>query len=121
MEIITHIDQVLPLIGEIGLFQLLYIGILCLITIPATFQTLIIYFVADNPAWRCVANSTLCTLKEPAITSTMTDLYKKRCSMLRSEWEYVKEDLYSVVTEVNFKIFFIDFVAFFIQFINVEL
>ncbi|XP_066936713.1 solute carrier family 22 member 15-like [Clytia hemisphaerica] len=101
MEIITHIDQVLPLIGEIGLFQILYICILCLITIPATFQTLIIYFVADNPGWHCVANSTTCTLKEPVITSTMTDLYKTRCSFLRSEWEYVEEDLYSVVTEFD--------------------
>jgi len=101
MEIITHIDQVLPLIGELGLFQILYIAILCIITIPASFQTLIIYFVAHNPPWRCHVNSTVCTFTDEEITSSKSSLYNKRCQMARSEWEFVESDLYSIVTQVS--------------------
>ena len=99
MEIITHIDQVLPLIGELGLFQILYIGILCLLTIPATFQTLIIVFVAHNPAWECVTNSTVCTFKGE-VSKPSDSRYKLRCKMDRAEWRYVENKEYSIVTEV---------------------
>lgn len=98
MEIITSIDQILPLIGEFGLFQFLYIGILCILTIPATFQVLIIYFVAHNPAWECVTNSTVCTFNG-AVSKPSDSRYKLRCKIPRSEWKYVEGDYYSIVTE----------------------
>ena len=101
MEIVNHMDQVLPLTGELGLFQLLSIAVLCLISIPASFQTLIIYFVAHNPAWRCHVNSTKCIFADE-VTSSDKALYNLRCrsDWQRSDWEFVEGQQYSIVTEV---------------------
>ena len=99
METTKNIDETLSIIGELGLHQLLTVAVLCFLTIPTSFQALIIYFVADNPTWRCVANSTVCTF-EGEINSSNTEDYGYRCRLERQEWEYSEQPKYSIVTEV---------------------
>ena len=95
---VNNIDQTLPFIGELGIYQILVISIFCLITIPGTFQGLIIYFVAANPAWKCVSNSTICTM--PGSFEAEGKNYTMRCSMPRSQWRFVEDYDYSIVTQV---------------------
>ncbi|XP_002155168.1 organic cation transporter-like protein isoform X1 [Hydra vulgaris] len=97
MKTLNNIDETLPFIGEIGIYQIIVIGIFCLITIPNTFQSLIIYFVAANPAWKCVENSTFCTLT--GIFKSGDKNYTMRCNMPRSEWKFVEDYEYSIVTQ----------------------
>ena len=99
MQISKNIDEIYPLIGELGLHQLLTLLILCLLVVPATYQNLIIYFVAHNPSWKCVSNSTRCEAKG-VINDSNTEWYEHRCDLDRHEWEYVQNLKYSVVTEV---------------------
>ncbi|XP_002154920.2 solute carrier family 22 member 15 [Hydra vulgaris] len=97
MRNLNNIDETLPFIGELGLYQIIVIAIFCLITIPGTFQSLIIYFVAANPAWKCVENSTICKLVGTFESGDKN--YTMRCNMPRSEWKFVEEYEYSIVTQ----------------------
>lgn len=100
MQIIGYIDQVLPLVGEFGLFQFIYLLILCLLIIPCSFQAFITYFIAYEPPWQCRVNSTVC--KVPGIVTTLSPDYKFRCEIGREEWEYTEGKYFSVVTQVSF-------------------
>ena len=100
METISDIDHLLPLIGELGLYQILVIGSLSLTMVAATYQMLIMYFAVYNPSWQCVNSSLVCNMTG-AITSAMKTKYSKRCNMERKEWEYTEAPKFSVVTEVS--------------------
>ena len=93
------IDQVLPHVGEFGLFQILLEGILSISYVPATYQILIVYFTAYNPAWQCVKRGNSSCKLNGTFTSSSKD-YEKRCNMPRSDWEYTQPKDYSIVTQV---------------------
>jgi len=99
MVLVATVDEVLPLIGGFGLHQAITLAIFCVLTIPSSYQALIIYFVADNPTWRCVVNSTICKLKGEIKSSDKH--YEHRCKIERIEWEYTEDQPYSIVTEFN--------------------
>jgi OCT family organic cation transporter-like MFS transporter 4/5 len=52
------------------------------------------YFLAAQPNWRCVRNSTVCIDKSSSYPSTNHE----RCKMVRTEWEYIAERDYSLST-----------------------
>lgn len=93
------VDDVLEKIGSFGLYQ---IRLICLLSVLEWFvsgyQTLLMTFIAAEPGWRCVVNSTECT--EPGAFSPKHDYYKSRCTMNRSEWEFTTE-FTSIVTDVE--------------------
>ena len=94
------IDQVLPLIGEFGRFQILLEIAFCILVFPGSMLVLIPYFAQHIPPWQCSRNSTICLYNG---TFTAHDrLYKSRCSMPRSDWEFAKPKEYSVITQVGF-------------------
>ena len=96
---VTTIDEVLPMMGELGLSQIIIMGVLSTLVIPVTFQYLITYFIAHNPPWRCKVNSTTCLLTETINLSSHVN-YSHRCDVPRDQWEFIEEDSYSVVTQV---------------------
>ena len=71
-------------------------AIFCIMLLPSTFQVLIMYFAALKPDWRCVDNSTVCTLN-----GTFSSSNEYRCNIPRSEWEFTQPKEYSIVTEFD--------------------
>lgn len=87
------IDEILDHVGEFQRFQWILAVACCMMTFAVNYQVLIMSFAADNPRWKCVDNSRLCTYN-----GTLGPYDYKRCSLPRSEWEYTKPKEYSVVT-----------------------
>ena len=104
MVSVATVDEVLTLVGEFGRCQLLVLAIICALMIPATFQYLITYFIAHSPPWRCKHNSTVCLLRDTFAVSSHEN-YTYRCTVPREEWEFVEDDMYSIVTQVLVTIF----------------
>ena len=92
-------DDVLPLIGEFGKFQILLEIAFCITIFPGSMLILIPYFVQHNPPWMCVANSTVCRLN--GTYDTQSKFYEDRCKMPRSEWQFTKPKEYSIMTQVS--------------------
>eukprot|EP00794_Sanderia_malayensis_P018702 gene18702-20590_t len=95
-----EVDDILPFVGEFSRFQYILELLLCIAIIPQTLQVLIMYFAAQNPGWRCVANSTVCKFHNITYTSS-TSGYESRCNMPRGDWEFVQPKDYSIVTEFD--------------------
>ena len=89
-------DDILKEVGDFGKFQWILNTLFCIMLLPATFQTLIMYFAALQPEWRCVANSTWCHLN-----GTFTSKNELRCKIPRTEWEFTQPKEYSIVTEFD--------------------
>lgn len=94
-------DEVLPLIGEFGKFQILLEVAFCVMIFPGSMLVLIPYFVQHIPPWQCVRNSSICTYN--GTFSTGDALYDARCKMPRQEWEFTKPKDYSIITQVRDK------------------
>ena len=90
------IEQMLPLIGEKGLFQkLLVIGFTTAL-FGTSMQPVIVTFITLTPDWKCVEGSTVC----PWHNTTFSGKDERRCNMSRTEWKYtVDEEHFSVVTQ----------------------
>ena len=91
------IDEVLPVIGEFGWFQLCTMAICLTTKIPQQMQMVITYFLSLNPKWKCIGVSSAndsCLLTNETYSATN----QVRCSMPRNEWTYAKPTSYSVVT-----------------------
>lgn len=92
-------DQVLTKIDSFGRYQL------CLLIFASilgwfwfAWPLLLSTFIAAEPGWRCVANSTECQIG--AIVYPGDNNYDLRCNMSRGAWEFVGEYT-SVVTQVQ--------------------
>ena len=92
-------DQALDKVGNFGRFQLV---LLCfcsaLVWVWAGWPLLVMTFISAEPPWKCVANSSVCTF--PDKVTAGDDVFEKRCSMPRGDWEF-SDDFTSVVTEVR--------------------
>ena len=109
-----EIDDIMKHIGEFGRSQFLFLVLLCLIMIPASYQTYLITFIGMNPSWTCNPRSVECN--RTGVFFVNHEFYNKRCSMKRESWRFVKDKEYSIVTEVaNFKnnIFFFNLILFY--------
>jgi OCT family organic cation transporter-like MFS transporter 15 len=90
------IDDILSLLNPYGRFQRLVNVILAIMFIPASFHYLIMYFVAVDPSWRCVANSTVCLLN-----GTHSSYNMHKCNLPRKQWEYTEEIGFSIITQFD--------------------
>ncbi len=98
MEEYLEIDDILVKIGQFGLYQKVLETVVCLSYFAGIYQIFLPYFVTYNPAWRCVFNSSQCSLNGSFTYGQKN--YEARCGIPRNQWEYVQEKEYSVVTEV---------------------
>lgn len=92
----VSIDEMLKYAGEFGRFQWAIQLLLCIMQFPPTFPSLIMYFAALTPSWRCAANSTVCNS-----TQIFPDDDLRRCDMQRHDWEYTEAKGFSVVTQFD--------------------
>ena len=100
------VDEILPFVGEFSRFQIIIEVLLMISIIPYTMPILIMYFAALNSPWRCAANSTMCTFPTNQTFDSSSSQYEARCSMKRSDWEFVQPKEFSIVTQVFFNTFF---------------
>ncbi len=92
------IDEVLPLIGEFGRYQILLEILFCLLKASGSMTVLLPCFTQHNPGWQCTHNSTICSLD--GVITPASKHYESRCNMPRSEWQFSQPKEYSVVTQV---------------------
>eukprot|EP00794_Sanderia_malayensis_P018705 gene18705-20593_t len=97
---VLTIDEILPMIGGFGKFQIILEIVFCIISIPGSMAVLLPYFAQHDPGWRCAINSTICRL-DGTITSSNKNDFEKRCNMPRSEWQFTQPKDYSVVTQFD--------------------
>ena len=97
------VDEILPFVGEFSRFQIIIEVLLMISIIPYTMPILIMYFAALNSPWRCAANSTMCTFPTNQTFDSSSSQYEARCSMKRSDWEFVQPKDFSIVTQVCFR------------------
>ena len=96
------VDSTLKRIGQFGPFQIRILALFLFIFFPVTYQTLIMVFVAYEPPWMCARESVACfesnnRTAQSAVYSTATkpiELYKRRCSLNRSDWKFADYNLY---------------------------
>ena len=93
-------DEVLQYIGEFGKFQILLEAAFCIMIFPLAMLIVIPYFGQQIPPWQCSRNSTVCLYN--GTFSPQDKLYKTRCSMPRTEWEFSKPKEYSIITQVSY-------------------
>ena len=92
-------DRFLDKIGSFGRYQMcLLLFLNGLIFFWFGLPVMIVTFISAEPAWRCIANSTLCQLN--GTMKPTHDNYSRRCEIPRDQWEFV-DDFTSVVTEVR--------------------
>ena len=95
------VDEVLERIGSFGYYQIRLLLILSFLEwFPIGFQVLLMTFIAAEPNWQCVSNSSVCT--RSGMFAPGHKYFKERCNMNRSQWEFTKE-FTSVATEVTFR------------------
>ncbi|CAH3191008.1 unnamed protein product, partial [Porites evermanni] len=92
------VDGFLSKIGSMGRFQWTLVCVVGIMLVPVTFQTLIMTFLALEPPWRCVQNSTVCNFTQE-FSPTGNDPNKNfRCEISDTEWEFTKPYT-SIITE----------------------
>ena len=102
-DVYVNVDQYLGYIGEFGKRQIILQVLFCLMIIPATYQSLLLTFVANNPAWKCSRSSQNheCNRTDKAFTVS-SNFYERRCEFVnRSSWEFTQPKKFSIVTEVT--------------------
>ncbi|XP_028398810.1 organic cation transporter protein-like [Dendronephthya gigantea] len=93
----VSVDEVLSQIGGYGKYQILMLMLVGFIDFGlSSFNVMIITFIAGEPTWECVSNSTVCNIT--GIVDTTSDDYNARCDMPRSEWKF-SDTFTSTVTE----------------------
>ena len=95
------VDEMLDKIGSFGWYQIRMIFILSYMEwVNIAYQVMLLSFVAAEPAWHCVANSTVCTLPEEYRPGDAD--YDFRCgdNVTRADWEF-SDSFTSIVTEVT--------------------
>ena len=95
-SVFKNVSEVIPTFGVFGRFQQLLMSCLYIMIIPSTFSTLIMYFAALSPPWKCASNSSVCLGN-----GTFTSDNKDRCAMQRSDWEFTEPRDYSIVTQFD--------------------
>lgn len=89
-------EEFLPLIGEFGSFQKIVYAMLSFAFVPMAFPTLIMFFAALKPAWRCTKDSTVC-LSNATFDASDTS----RCEMARSDWQFDRPTDFSIITQFD--------------------
>lgn len=99
MEPLTP-DDVLERIGGFGRYQFLLLLVMGFMKIFGDgFQAMVATFLAAEPPWRCVSNSSSCNVTG-SISPGHLD-YRLRCNLARDQWEFDTSEFNSIVTEVS--------------------
>ena len=95
------VDEMLERVGQMGRFQTTRLAMYFLILCAPTFQFLNMFFLAAEPPWQCVRNSSACKLNGSFMVGDAD--YDFRCKINRSEWEYARYEgpHESIVSEVS--------------------
>lgn len=92
-------EQLIESIGGFGWYQLRIVLIVAISIYFNSTTLMVMTFSTAEPPWKCVENSTSCTL-EGSFKPGNKD-YNHRCSIPRSDWKFDSEgDFDSIVTEV---------------------
>lgn len=92
------LDQFLQNIGSLGCYQAKLLAMLGYILVfNVAYPFLVVTFLIIEPPWKCVTNSTSCTLAGEFKPGD--DNYDFRCNIPRSQW-YFSGERTSVITEV---------------------
>jgi len=112
-----NIDDILRKAGGFGRYQILVQALSFLIMVTVSHQALDMYFLAEDPAWRCTEpyrrqlNNNLLVeehntsqrfcKQHPGIIQSDSDLFDKRCELPPNNWEFTVKNpaTYSLVTE----------------------
>ena len=92
-------DKFLEEVGSFGWYQCRVLFILSYPMLFCPMTLLVMTFSTAEPPWKCVSNSSSCTLNG---TFKVGDkIYEHRCDIARSEWKFDVEGSFdSIVTEV---------------------
>ena len=98
----VDVDEALEKSG-FGRFHILTQILFTYISISITYQSVLSYFVADDPPWKCIHNSTSKFCKENFGVKIAADneKFSSRCILHRDEWTYTTGKNYSIVTEFD--------------------
>lgn len=83
---VVSIDELLSIVGEYGKFQKVVNGLFCFMAIPCIWHTMLMYFTADYPQWRCVQRTNSTCIQNGTFESDD----KTRCYMSRDDWMYTE-------------------------------
>ncbi|XP_068716130.1 organic cation transporter protein-like isoform X2 [Montipora capricornis] len=92
------VDGFLARIGSMGRFQWMLVCVVGIMMVPVTLQTLIMTFLALEPPWRCVKNSTVCNFTQEFSPSGEDPHKNFRCDITDDEWEFTNAYT-SIITE----------------------
>ena len=97
------IDDAINLSGSFGRFQIILNVVMFLVYVFNASHMVLLYFVADDPAWSCVHQntSTFCEEHTDAVIPKTSIYFSERCKMNRSSWKFTNHELYSIVTEFD--------------------
>ena len=94
-------DEVLEEIGSFSRYQIRLLFLMGFMKIVRDgFQMMITTFLAAEPPWTCVTNSSSCNITENILPGH--EFYNLRCRLPRSEWEFNTTEFSSIVSEVRY-------------------
>ena len=94
---LVSIDELLTIVGEYGRFQKILNAMFCFMSIPCILHTMLMYFTADYPSWKCIeTNASVCVFN-----GTFKSSDQRRCDMPLNEWEYTEPRDHSLLTYYN--------------------
>lgn len=91
-----NIENVLNKVGSFGIYQKLLLLAGGVSIVPFAMPNYIMYFAAQEPSWKCVANSSVCLHN-----GTLPSDHIGRCLLPRDQWEYVGAEELSVVSRYD--------------------
>lgn len=99
----TDIDEVLDKGGSFGRFQYLVQILFTYLHIMVGYQSVLSYFIANDPNWKCRTNSssTFCGKNYGKVISNYDAEFTQRCHLTRNEWTYSTDRKYSFLTEFD--------------------
>ena len=97
------VDEFLERAGGYGRFQVIMQTVAIYFVISYGYQPLNMYFIANNPDWKCITSnsSKFCKEHYGKKIDISDSNFKYRCQMKRSEWEYTTKKDFSIVTEFD--------------------
>ena len=95
-KVYRNVEELLDDLKSYGRYQKILNIMLAILYVPASFQIMIMYFIAVQPKWRCLGNSSLCFSTKVHPSSNMS-----RCNIPRHHWEYVEPKDYSLITDLD--------------------
>ena len=103
LDDILTVDEALESCKPFGRFQVTIQIIFAYVVITIGYQSIMSYFIVDNPPWKCVGNNTshFCKQNFGILIRSDNEKFPRRCQLNRDEWTYSSDKDYSVVTEFN--------------------